>query len=65
MVRPIIKSLILGIATVFINFGTHYSFESLFFNRANVNISLVFTTYVSIIEFIIIFFISWILFKMK
>ena len=59
------KSLILGLATVLINFGTHYSFEFLFFDRVDVNLSLVFTTYVSIIEFILVFIISLILFKMK
>lgn len=61
--KPTTKSLILSTSTVFINFLTYYLFQLIFIERATINLSIGFTAFVSVIEFILVFIISLLLFK--
>jgi len=62
--KPSIKSLILSILVVLINFGAYLSFRLFGFQEFNIGETLLFTAYISVIDFIVIYLVSYALFKL-
>ena len=62
---PLKKSLIISSLTIFTNFTAYFSFRWLGFGEVTIPETLIFTLYISIYEFIVIFIASFILFKVS
>jgi len=62
--KPITKSLIIGILIIIINFATYVSFRYFVTQDAPFLEGLIFTTYESIIHFLIVVPVSFVLFKL-
>ena len=65
MVSSATKSFILATAVVIINFLAYITFRFQFFGELNIGESLVFTVWISVIDFVLVFGISWLLFNIK
>lgn len=61
--KPSVKSLILSILVVVINFAAYLSFRLFGFQEFNIFETLIFTGYISILDFTLVFIVSFIFFK--
>jgi len=62
--KPITKSLIIGILIIIVNFATYVSFRFFITKNAPFIEGLIFTAYESIIHFLIVVPVSFVLFKL-
>jgi hypothetical protein len=61
--KPITKSLILTISAILINFIAYLSFRGIIFKEFNALQSLAFMGWASVLDFIVIFIVSFLIFK--